>query len=144
MQTIRAVEHGFLDVILLSETKIQTEAYYHNCLGYYVKFSKASPYNSGGGQGSTGLVTRERPEGWGIESMRFHRPNVVSCKIVTGPTRTLLVSAYLIHSMLEHLPGVKEALQSFKGRNSIVLVDLNVNPDNAWSSRSQCMVDLFT
>ena len=85
-QDIRQVEHRGFDVMLLTETKIQIEAYSHNFLGYDVTFMKASPASAKGSQGEVGLVTRERPNHWGIESTRFQRPNVVSCKIVTGPT----------------------------------------------------------
>ena len=64
-------------------------------------------------------MMRERPVGWGIESMRYHRPNVVSYEISTKLTRTPLICAYLHASMLEHLPDLEEALQLF--RDTIVL-----------------------
>ena len=67
--------------------------------------------------------------------MRYHRPNVVSCEIVTRLTRTPLVRAYLPPLTLEHLPGLEEYLQRF--RDPIILGDLNVDLDKARSSRSQ-------
>ena len=79
------MECGVFDVMILAETKIQTEKYYPIRLGYDVTCSKAHPYRSGGSQGGVGLVTREHTNGWGVESTRFHRPNVVGCEIVTGP-----------------------------------------------------------
>ena len=51
--------------------------------------------------------------------MRYHRPNVVSCKIVTGLTWTLIVGAYLPSSTLENLPDLEEALKRFN--NTIIL-----------------------
>ena len=57
-------------------------------------------------QGGVGVVTRERPIGWGIESTREHRPNMVISDLVTGLTRTPLVSAYLPPLTLEHLPDL--------------------------------------
>ena len=51
------------------------------------------------------------------------------CKIVIGLTWTLLVGAYLSPSMLEHLPGLEEAIQQF--RDPIVLVYLNLYLDEA-------------
>ena len=48
-------------------------------------------------------MTRERPDGWGIESMSFYGTNVVNCEIVTGHTWNLIVGAYLPLSTLDHL-----------------------------------------
>ena len=93
--------------MLLTETKIQTEAYYHNQLGYDVTCSAARPSSARGDQGVVGMVTRKRPNSWDIESMRFHRPNVVSSEIMNRHPRTLLVGKYLPRSTLEHLPDVK-------------------------------------
>ena len=42
-----------------------------------------------------GLVTRERLEGWDIEAVRFHAPNMVSYDIFTGIQWTPLIRAYL-------------------------------------------------
>ena len=107
VQATRSVERGGLDVMLLTEAKIHTELYSHNHLGYNVTCSKAHSYSNGVAWGGVGLVTREWPDGWGIESTRFHGPNVVSCEIVTGPTQTPLVGAYFPPSTLEHLPYIK-------------------------------------
>ena len=76
--------------------------------------------------------------------MRFHRPNVLSCKIGTGHTRTLLVDAYLPPLTLEHLPDFKESLQYFKGMEPIIFGYLNVDLDKARSLRRQQVVDLPT
>ena len=84
MQSIREVECGEFGVMLLTETKIQTESYSHNQLGYNVDFLLACPSRYRGVKGSVVLVTRERLDWWGIKFMRFHRPYVVRCKIVTG------------------------------------------------------------
>ena len=35
-------------------------------------------------RGRVGLVSHEQPEGWIVESMHFHGPNVVICKVVSG------------------------------------------------------------
>ena len=76
--------------------------------------------------------------------MHFHGPNVISCKIVIGPTWTPIFGAYLPPSMLEHLPDFEEVLQRFKGRYPIILGDLNVDLDNTRSSGSQRVADLLT
>ena len=107
---IRTVERRGFDVILLTKTKIQSETYLHNRFGYDVTCSVDWPSIYRGSQGGVGLVTREKPFRWGIESTRYHRPNVVNCKIVTGLTRTPLVGAYLPPSTLDHLSDLEEAL----------------------------------
>ena len=76
-------------------------------------------------------MTRQWPDGWGVEFMRFHGLNVVSCKIVAGPNHTPFVGAYLPPLRLEHLPDVEGGLQRFKIWYHIVLGDLNVDLDNA-------------
>ena len=87
---------------------------------------------------------RERPGGWGVESTHYHGPNWVSFKIVTGYIRTPLVRVYLPPLTLEHLLDFEEALQRFKGLDSIFLGDLNVDPDKSWSLQSQRIADLLT
>ena len=76
-------------------------------------------------------MTREQPNGWGIESTRFQGLNVVSFEIVTSHTRIPLIGVYLIPSILEHLPYFKEELQSFKGLEPIGVGDLNVDLDES-------------
>ena len=144
VQAIRAVERGGFDVMLLKETKIQTEAYSHNYLGYNVTCFSARPSSARGSQGLVGLVMREWLVGWGIESMRFHGPSVVSCEIVTRPTQDPLVDAYLPPLTMEHLPYFNEELQRFKVRDTIVLGDLNVELDNVRTLRIQSMAELLT
>ena len=76
-QAIRAVERRGFDVMILTETKISTTVYCRNRLGYEVTCSTAQPTSAGGAQGGVGLVMIERPVGWGIDSTRYHGPNVV-------------------------------------------------------------------
>ena len=94
-QAIRAVERGVFDMMLLTDTYIQSEAHSYNCLGYNVTCLMICPSSTRGAQGGIRLVTREWAVRWGIESTCYHGPNVVSCEIVTRLTRTLLVRAYL-------------------------------------------------
>ena len=86
-------------------------------------------------------MTRERPVGWGIESTRYHRPNVLNCDIVTGITRILLVGAYLHPSKLDHLLDLEESLKRF--RDYIVLGELNMDLNESRSLRSQRLADLL-
>ena len=80
------MERGVFDVMIMIETKIQSEAYLHNRLGYDMNCLVVRPSISGGDQDGVGLVTREMPIEWGIDSTRYHGPNVVSFKIVTEIT----------------------------------------------------------
>ena len=68
--------------MLLAVTKIKFEAYSQNCLGYDVTFLTTCPYSAGVDHKGIGLLKRERPVRWGIESTRYHGPNVVIYKMV--------------------------------------------------------------
>ena len=52
--------------------------------------------------------------------MCFHGPNVERCEIVTGHTRTLLVSAYIPLLTINHSTVFEESLKKFKGLDPIV------------------------
>ena len=130
--------------MLLNETKIRGKIYYHNWLGYDVVCSTAVTTDTGGSHGWVGLVVRELPQGWNVESTRFHGTNVVSCKVVSGDKQTPLVgSPPPPHSTLEHLPYMEEALSRFWDKYSIVLGDLNAYIGQAQNPRSQQVADLL-
>ena len=57
-----------------------------------------------------GLVVQEITKVWSMDSMHFHRPNMVKCKVVFGGQRTPFIGAYLPPSTLDHLPDLEEAL----------------------------------
>ena len=48
------------------------------------------------------MIVQEKSHSWIIESTQFRRPDVVSCKVVTGKW-TPLIRDYLPPSTLEHL-----------------------------------------
>ena len=54
------------------------------------------------------MVMREQTDGWSVESEIFHGPNVVSCEIVSGGKKTLIIRAYLTPPTLDHLTGIEE------------------------------------
>jgi hypothetical protein len=76
---IREFQQGNYNIIVATETKISNDIYAKHTLGYEVTCSQALP-NQGGGA----LITRANPDGWWIQSTRFHGPNVLSCLIVAG------------------------------------------------------------
>ena len=113
--------------MLLTETNTPDEDYCHNRPVYRIVCSQAVGTVAGGVQGGVGLVMRERPEGWSIESTRFHGTNVVRCEIVSGTKRIPLSRAYLTPSTIDHILDIDEALNHFQGRDPIVMGDLNAD-----------------
>ena len=130
---IREFQQGNYDIVIATETKITDEVYTKHTLGYEVTCSKALPH-----QGGVALITRAQPEGWNIESTRFHGPNVLSCLIVSGTKRMPLVGVYLPPSSLDSLPDFEEALTRFQGYTNIVAAgDLNADITDLASPRNQ-------
>ena len=70
--------------MVLTEMNTPTAVYCHNRLGYDIVCSPAWIASNGGVQGGVGLVLWDRPTGWSFELMCFHRPTVVSYKVITG------------------------------------------------------------
>ena len=89
------------------------------------------------------MVSREKPEGWIIESMRLNRPNVVSFKLVAGDQRTQLIGAYLPPSTLDLLPDLEEALNLLPGREPIILGYINVGIRRLSNPRDQQVENLL-
>ena len=83
-----------------------------------------------------GLVSRYLPTGYRLESTRFHWPKLVICEVITGTPCTLIVGSYLLLSTLAHLPNLEEALSRFRGQDPFVLVDINMDLDEAQNPRS--------
>ena len=69
--------------MLMIDIKITSKAYCHNRLGYDVVCSPGVTTDTSGAQGVVGLVIREQPQGWSVDSMRFYVPNVVTCEGVS-------------------------------------------------------------
>ena len=129
------VERGGFYVMLLTKTKINLEAYFQNCLRYDVTCLAARLSSAGGVQGDVGLVKKNMPLRWGVESTLYHGPNMVSCDIITGLTRTPLIGEYIPLLTMEHLLDLEEALQRF--RYPVVLGELNVDLNKMSSLRIQ-------
>ena len=142
-QAIWAVQLCNYDLMLMMETKILYDAYFHKNLGYDAVFSQAVITAAGGDQGGVGLVVRERPYEWSLGSMRFHGPNVVICKIVSGGQNTLLVRAYLPLSTLDQLPDLEEALSQLLGKDYIIIGHLNADIGRLWNLLNQHVADFL-
>ena len=91
--------------MILTDTKVTNQAYHHNRLEYDMVCLPEITTDSGGAQGRVVLVVRDRPKGWSVKLMRFHRPNMVICEIISGGKRTPLIATYLPPYTLKHLPA---------------------------------------
>ena len=110
-QAIRAVHIANYNLMLMTEMKIPDETYFQNHLGYNNMCSQVAGTEAGGAQGGVGLVVRERPEGWSVESMHFHGTNMVICEIFSSGQQTLIIRAYLPLFILDHLLDIEEAIK---------------------------------
>ena len=70
---------------------------------------------------------REQAEGRIVESMSFHRPNVVICKVVDGDKQTTIIGEYLLPSTLKQLPDLEDVPNCYPVGEPIVLGDLNAD-----------------
>ena len=89
------------------------------------------------------MVLRERPKGWNFESTRFHGPNMVSCKIVSGNQITPLIGAYIPPSTMYHLPDLEESLDRFLRRDPIIMGYMNADIFCLWNSCDQQVSDFL-
>ena len=76
-----------------------------------------------------GLVSLDQLTGWSLKLMRFHRPNVVSCEVVTDKSWTPIIGAHLPLNTMAHLPDLEEALERFHEKKFKFLEDLNGDLD---------------
>ena len=133
-----------MDLVVLTETKIATEYYTPNRLGYNVVCTKARPGPLGGAQGGVALVYREAADDWHLESTRHHGPNCISAIVVTGDVRSPVVGVYLPPSSLDSLPDLDEALARFPGQKVSVLGDLNVDLMQPTNPRSHAVAAVLS
>ena len=126
------VKQGTYDLVLLKYLNIPGAVYCHYCLGYDVTWG-----------GAVVIVLGEHLEGWIVNSIRFHGPNVVSCRLVAGYQQTPLIEAYLPLSTLDHLLDLEEVLNRFPGRDPVILGDLNVGNGRLRNPRDQQVAELL-
>ena len=73
-----------LYLMILTDMKILDTVYCKAALGITLHAMRQHSPCPGDPRGRVGLVSHEQPEGWIVESMHFHGPNVVICKVVSG------------------------------------------------------------
>ena len=140
-QAIQVECIGGFDLIIFTETKINDQDYCLNIMVYYVMCLQDITMAAGNVQGGVGLVVRDQPQGWSIESTHFQGMNVVIYEVFTVKF-ILLIGSYLPPSTLEHLPELEEALTLFCYQEPIVLGDLNANIQEQ-NPHSQQVADLL-
>ena len=94
-QAIRSAQIGGFNIIILTDTKITDQAYWHSRLSYNVVCLSEITTDYSGVQGRVVLVIRDLPKGWSVDSTHFHRPNVLVCEVVSGVKHTSLIGEYL-------------------------------------------------
>ena len=126
-QTIREVNIISFGIMILTKTKNNSNSYFHNWLVYDVVCFPSVTTATKNMMGGVGLVVREQPQGWRVDSTCFRRENVVICEVAFGSRRTPLVGSYPPPPpfTLEHLPNIEEALDRFWDQDIISLGDLN-------------------
>ena len=84
----RSLELLNVDLAVITEAKLQG---FHTLrtFGYDVTSSHASSKFKGG----VALLIRSKHNGWHVESTRQHGPNVLSCVLVAGNRRWLVIGA---------------------------------------------------
>ena len=107
--------------MILTKTDTPDTVYLRNYLGYAVVCSKETVTASGGAQRGIRIVSREKPEGWIVNSTRFHGPKIVICKLIAGDQWTLIIREYLPPSTMDHLPDLEEALNRLPGRDTFLV-----------------------
>jgi hypothetical protein len=116
---------GFLwNVAVFTEAKITNDMYPHSAYGYDILATTATAHYLGG----VALVWRNTAVSL-VESVNRHGPNVISCELVSGSKRWLLVGAYVApsESNLETMQHVA-ALQNRRPNLPLILLgDFNVD-----------------
>ena len=144
MQAIRAARIGGFELMILTETNINDQAHFRNMMGYDVILSKATTTADGDAKGGVGMIIREKPQVWNINSTRFHGPNMVSCKVIYSNNIMPLIREYLPPSTLDYLTDLEETLNCFPRREPIVLGNLNANIGRFREPRDQQVADFLT
>ena len=145
MKYIEAVQNIGFNLMILMETNITYQEYFHNSLGYNIVCFSLILTATDEVQGGVCLDVWIQPQVWIVELMRFHRPNVASCKVVTVTNRkkTPTIGTYLPPSTMDHLPDLEEDLTRFWYHDLIVLWDLRSNIGQAQNPHNQQIADLI-
>ena len=129
--------------MILTENKITNQDYVCNRLVYVVVCLLMITTAAGDTQWGVCLVVRDQLQVWSVESTRFHRPNVVSCEVITDRKRTPIFGKDLPPSTLQNLQYLEEALPHFRDKYPIVKGDLSADISKSQNPRSHKVADLL-
>jgi len=138
---LRAMVRENIDVGILTETKINHDAYSRAASGYTVLATKARNAHQGG----IALFYRES-DNFHIESPQRYGPNVICFVVVSGQKRWGCIGVYIPPEDRETLNYVVEALESLpRGIPKVLLGDLNVDlehPDTGGERSTEIATEL--
>jgi hypothetical protein len=109
VQSLQAMDLTNIQIVLLTETKITSEAYPKDAFSYKIKASTAAFHYIGG----VALAWQPNHPLFTIESETLHGPNVIRAELVSGGTWRLIIGAYVAPSetSLETMQHVVAACQ---------------------------------
>ena len=121
--------------VFLTETRITSGIYPHDCCGYHIEASRAKSSSQGG----VALFYRSDSRQWSIEGIRSHGPNVISATLVSGTYCWSLLGAYILPSetngmTLQHM---EQAVRSRCHHQLILFGDLNIDLHHVDSPRAE-------
>ena len=93
----------------------------------YKGYKVYATYTTHINQGGVAFIFDPNVKNWFLEFFVCHGPNVLSCVLVSGDQRTLLIGAYLPPNSLADLAYLEEALQRYPKYTPILMGDLNID-----------------
>jgi hypothetical protein len=94
---LRAMDQCNISFGALTEVKHTVDRLPVQAYGYQVKTTAAAHHNLGG----VALFWRKSADTWSVESERCYGPNVISCELVMGQHRWLVIAAYIPPSEMD-------------------------------------------
>jgi hypothetical protein len=122
---IRMLQLQGLHLGLITKTKIPETKPIHT--RKYKGYEVYATYTTHINQGGVAFIFDPNAKSWCLESFVCHGPNVLSCVLVSGDQRTLLIGAYLPPNSLADLAHLEEALQRYPKYTPILMGDLNID-----------------
>jgi exonuclease III len=114
-----------IDIIVLTETKIDDEKYTRYSHAYEIHATKAVSKSQGG---VALAIRKDRGKEWDVEDLSVNSANVIGCTLVSGPIRKRLIGVYLLPSEFTGttIDVLAQAVEAAKDP-CMVLGDFNAN-----------------
>jgi hypothetical protein len=121
---LRACKQMRINIGVLTETRLSTDRYTRSAYGYTVFFATQTTHFN---QGGIALIFTNSLY-FQIKSQQKHGPNVISCILVTGTHRYLIIGAYIPRPTdTTTLYYISKASECFVGQPNILMGDINVD-----------------